>query len=35
VAGFGDINPLPNISPQDESNRRVSVVLKVKTADLN
>jgi chemotaxis protein MotB len=35
VAGFGDIKPLPNLSPQDESNRRVSVVLKVKTADLN
>ena len=35
VAGFGDIQPLSNLSPQDESNRRVSVVLKVKTADLN
>lgn len=31
VAGYADTMPLPNTSPQDESNRRVSVLLKIKS----
>ena len=33
VAGYADTLPLPDISPEDESNRRVSVLLKLKSGD--
>ena len=33
VAGFADTLPLPDISPKDESNRRVSVLLKLKSGN--
>lgn len=33
VAGYADTLPLPNVSPQDESNRRVSVLLKFKSGN--
>ena len=31
VAGFADTQPMPDLDPQDESNRRVAVLLKVKS----
>jgi chemotaxis protein MotB len=31
VAGFADTVPMPNVLPQDESNRRVAILLKMKS----
>jgi len=33
VAGYADTRPLPDISPEHEDNRRVSVLLKLKSGD--
>jgi len=33
VAGFADTLPLPNYDPQDETNRRVAVLLKIKSVN--
>ena len=33
VAGYADTQPMPNLQPQNESNRRVAVLLKVKSGN--
>jgi flagellar motor protein MotB len=33
VAGFADTQPMPNLEPASESNRRVAVLLKVKSGN--
>jgi flagellar motor protein MotB len=32
VAGFGDTVPMPNSDPRDEINRRVTVLLNIKSS---